>query len=161
MKKIIFTFINWYIKKYHSDEFVHIHKIKNEIQKRIKNAEDRLNEIRDKQEKDKLNALRLDFKIIEDGYLAEIDLMEKEFANVRKLRDANEKLYFINLARSKELATIAAKNKKIGEKITVDVGTSLGELDKIEIETNEIAKQILDNSGKDRQALKIENIKHE
>jgi hypothetical protein len=155
-KHYIFKFINWYIQTFESENFVHVSMIQAEMDKRIRNAEERLNKIRDKQECDKMNALRLDFKITEDGYLAEMESMEREMDNVQRMRDANEKLYFLNLARSKALATLAAKNRKIGEKITIDVGSSLGELDKLEIETNDVEKEISNNSGKDRQALRIE-----
>jgi hypothetical protein len=159
INKIIVKFINEYIQKYHSDKFIHIDKIQDEIELRIKNSEIRLNKIRDKQEEDKLRALELDFKIKEAGQNAELTRLEKIIDDVNRLRDFNEKLYYRNLSRAKELGIITSINENIGKEIIKDVGENLGKLEKISLDTNAVLKEIKDNVKEDSQALQIEESK--
>lgn len=150
------NFIDGYIQKNHSDQFIHKEMIQNEIEKRLKNHEERITKKLKGEEEDKLRAKDLKFAIIENGYIAEISRMEAMMEEVMKLKKENEELYYKNLSRAKELDVITSINASIGQKIIESTAENLGKLESISLDTSSVLKKIEDSREKDNKALMIE-----
>jgi hypothetical protein len=154
--KPVITFIDWYIRNYHSKDYIHKDMIKDEIKSKIEKAEERLNKKRDEQEKGKLDARDLDHKIIVDGFYAEMEVMEKEAQEVKALRSKLDNLYYVLKRRAKDISMVTAENKHEGTKIAENILESIGQLEKIEVKTLDIVKEFDSAERKDKEALMVE-----
>lgn len=153
MKKYLIKFLDWYIQKYHTHDFVHVSKIQDEIARRIKRATDRNNKRRDAQEERLINAERMKHKIVEDGYCAEIERMESEMKTNNEMRDQVERLYYTTMERARALVHATAEVKHEREEIVNDISKTMGKLDKLELNAKDIYDQIEDSKENDIRVL--------
>ena len=153
--KLIIHAVDWYVRTYHSNDYIHVSLIKDEIKRRIALMEDRLNEERDEQEDRKLNALAIQYKINEDGWVAEIECMEKKCAEARKIRKEVEDLRFETIRRIREMAIINARNRHEGTEIINSVGASVGRLEKVGRSISDLVKEVEDSEDKESEILQI------
>lgn len=156
LRNPVITFIDWYIKSYHSRDYVHRDMIRPEIAKHIKKAEDRVNSIRDNQEEIKMEALKLQFQIMEDGYIAEIETMEETVKDVMKMRDELVGLYYEVERRIKEVSMITAENRHHGMNIIEKVSEQLGNLEKIGYRSEKLDSIVQSSKKKDLRKLRVE-----
>jgi hypothetical protein len=154
-KKWVTHFIDWYIGEYHSTAFIHKDMIQNVMEARIKDAERILNNRRDMQEEDKLEALKLTFQITENGYLAELTRMEKTLKEVMELKRKVMRLYFEVKSRAKDMSIITNMNKESGQEIITNVSASLGKLETIDIETLKIVDEITKKEQEELSILQV------
>lgn len=147
--------MDWYIKKYHADSYIHVSNIVDEIGTRIKNVEDRINTIRDNDIEDALKTERTKHKIIEDGYIAEIMSMEKIVADARRMRSETEELHFKVVRRAKELVLLSSESKHERIEIVNDLSATIGKLDKQVIEAERVNKEIEDTKKEDEKILRL------
>jgi hypothetical protein len=155
IKNPVVTFVDWYVKSYHSRDYVHRDMIRPEISKHIKLAEERVNKIRDNQEEIKMEALRLQFQIMEDGYLAEIESMEATVEDVLSMRDELVKLYYEVEKRIEEVSMITAQNRHHGMNIIEKVSEQIGNLEKIGYRSEKLDKRVKGQKPKDMETLRI------
>jgi hypothetical protein len=151
----IATFIEWYIHENYSASFVHVDLIQPHMEKRLADMERILNAKRDKDEADKLEAQKLTFKIQESSWVAEITRLEKIVKDVSETKSKLIKLYFEVKARAKELSIITSQNQTTGQEIITNVNTSLGQLERIDLDIGNIVKEIMDKEGKELEILQI------
>jgi hypothetical protein len=147
--------IDIYIRKVHSTNYIHKDEVKAEIEERIRNVEDRTNAYRDQQESYKLQALVTKHTIREDGYLAEIKLLNSKVEETMRLRKEVEDLHFRVIRRARELALVTAENQHEGAQIINNVSQGLGRLDKITMANRELIEEINKSSDRDENALRI------
>lgn len=152
---LILRFVDWYIGKYYSNEYIHISLLKDEIKSRIEKAEKRVHEDRDEREQHKLNALIIQHKINESGWIAELETMEKIVIDARTLQKKVSGLYFETVQRIKELALIKAQTEHEGKEIINNVGASIGRLDKVTLAIGDLVKEIEKTKTNDIEALEI------
>jgi len=155
LKNPLRTFIDWYVRNYQAENYIHISMIRDEISKRIDGAVKYNNKIRDEQESIKIKALELQFKIQEEGWCAEIINMEKTVSEVELLRKKTMNVYLDTYRRAKELAMVTAENQHEGNKIIENVSASVGKLDIIGKNAADIVKEINDNKIKEQDALQM------
>jgi Ni,Fe-hydrogenase III component G len=155
--KVITKFVDWYIQKNYSDNFIHKDLIADEIEKRIRNAEDRINRKRDTQEENKIKAQQLRFDIEIMGYKAEIHRYEISQEEINKMRKDLINLYYRVKNRAKELSIITALSEDEGNKIISNIAASVGSLEKINLNIDSVIKEIADSEKKDNEILQIEN----
>lgn len=154
---IIRKFLDWYIYRYHSEEFIHKSLIADEIKERIDNAITRNNIERDTQLEEVVNTERTKFDIKEQGYIAEIKTMENIVLEAKKMRRNVEDLYFRVIERARQLSIIAAQNKHERTEIINDLSASMGKLDKTVLDIIDVEKDIEKNLKKDQEALEIDD----
>jgi len=144
----------------HSIDMNYIHKdmIQTEIEKRIEIAVKNLNSIRDQQEEEQLNSLKLQHKIIEDGFKAEIENYKKTVDDAMKMRKENERLYYTLLSRIKKLGSITMDNVQAGTSIVSNVGIALGQLNKVGLSIKDLEEEIEEQKEKDMKTLRIKQI---
>jgi hypothetical protein len=152
----IAMYVEYYIHKNHSAKFVHVDLIQPHLEKRLADMERILNAKRDKDEADKLEAQKLTFKIQESSWVAEINRLEKIVKDVSETKSKLIKLYFEVKARAKELSIITSQNQTTGKEIITNVNTSLGQLEKIDMNIGNIVAEIMDKEGKELEILQIE-----
>lgn len=153
LKKYIIKFLDWYIQKYHTHDFIHVSQIQEEIARRIKRSIERNNKRRDAQEERLLNAERMKHKIIEEGYVAEILCMESEKQQDDENRKMVEKLYYTTMERARALVHATAEVKHEREEIVNDISKTMGKLDKLELNAKDIYDQIEDSKENDIKVL--------
>lgn len=147
--------IDNYITKHHSKDYIHVNKIKDEIKKRIKTAVEKNNCSRNKTEDEKLEAQSIKFKIQESGWMAEIEHMEKIVRDALDMKDKVTKLYYSTYGKAKELALIAAENKHEGNTIIQNVAESIGKLDRIGANADDMVKEIENTQGRDENTMEV------
>lgn len=155
MKKIIIKFVDWFIRNYHADDYIHMSSIRAEIIRRIENAVVRTNIERDTELDEILKAERTKHRIECDGYLAEMAGMEKAVANAKKMRTDAETLYYRVVERARVLTLIAAENKHERAEIINDLGSSMGRLDKLVRDAEEVTSEIEKSKIKDTKLLRF------
>lgn len=106
------TFVDWYVNKYQAENYIHISRIQNEISKRIDNAVKRNDEVWCKKLEESELKLQREYKIIEDGYCAEIESMEKIVSDARELKKEVTELDFIVKRKAHELVLLTAEMKQ-------------------------------------------------
>ena len=153
--KLLYRAVDWYIIKYHSHDYIRRSLIQDEIARRIDAAVLQNNRMRDEQERSKLEAQKLKYEILENGWTAEIMNMEKIVADVLKMRDEVRDLHFRTFQRAKELAMVTAENKHEGTNIINSVAASVGKLDAIGSRAEDIVNEMEENRKKDEEALRI------
>ena len=151
----IIKFIDWYVKAYHSDEFIHVSQIKDTILERIDSAVSRNNRRRDRELYEALETERTKHRIVEDGYIAEIESLEKLIDESKNMRKEVEELYFKVVQRAQQIVMITAKNTQERKTIVNDLAATLGKLDKLSLETEELNKEIEKNKSSDQDRLRI------
>ena len=154
-KRLMIQFVDWYIRNWYSMDYIHRDMIRDEILKRVNDAVGKTHRERDEQESIKLKAMRDNFKIQEEGYIAEIMRLEKNDEYVHKMRKRVEELYFKVVRRTKELLVITAENWHEGEKIINDVSASIGRLDAIKSNTESLVSEIENAKRDDYVALAL------
>lgn len=154
-KKWFHTKIDNYIIKYHSEDFIRREMIRDEITKRIKEAVDFQDAIRDKQEESKLNAQKLSHDIERNGLLAQLDQKDAIIRDVYKFRDECMALMYRVESRAKEVALITAENKHEGNNIIEAVAKSIGKLDIIGSKAENVVEEIIKSKPNDIDALRI------
>lgn len=150
--------IDTYIIKHHAKNYIHKSKLKDEIKLRVDNAIKQNNKMRDDQEKEKLHSQETKFIIQEAGWISEIERMEKIVANTLKMKKRVTELYYETLARAKEVALITAENKHEGNDIIQKVAESIGKLDRIGANANDMVEQIEKKQFRDENIL-LEGLK--
>lgn len=155
IKKKTMQLMDWYIIRNYSEEYIHRDMIKDEIARRIESAEVRLNAIRDRQERERIQTEKTKFAIVEDGYVAEITRLEKIVEDVLTMRKELEDMHYRIVRRARELSLITAENKHEGNKIISNVSASIGKLDVIGRNTSELVKEIKESENEDNGALRL------
>jgi len=151
----IIKFIDWYVKTYHSDEFIHVSQIKDTILERIDSAVSRNNRRRDRELYEAIETERTKHRIVEDGYIAEIESLEKLIDESKNMRKEVEELYFKVVQRAQQIVMITAKNTQERKTIVNDLAATLGKLDKLALETEDLNKEIEKNKASDQDRLRI------
>lgn len=154
-KKWFHEKIDNYIIKYHSEDFIRRESIRDEISKRIKEAIDFQDAIRDKQEESKLAAQKLAHDIERDGLLAQLDQKDAIIRDVYKFRDECMALMYRVESRAKEVAMITAENKHEGNNIIEAVAKSIGKLDIIGTKAENVVEEITKSKPNDIDALRV------
>lgn len=149
----ILSFIDWYIRNYHSQDYIHRDMIKDEIFIKIQKKEKEIHEKRNEEEAEKQHALELEHQIRIDGLLAEIEVYKKESKEVAKEKKAVKNLYFELKRRAKELSLFTAENKHEGNNIIKNVASSIGQLDVIGTKTRDLVKEFDDNEERERAVI--------
>jgi len=152
-RKIAIRLIDWYVRSYYSNDYIHRDMIRDEITRRVTEAVNKTNAQRNEQETNKLNALKTIHRIEEDGYISEILRLEKRDNDVKRMRKKVEELYFKVVKRAKDLVVITTENWHEGEKIVTDVSASISRLDIIKTTTTDLVKEIEDSRDNDYKAL--------
>lgn len=154
-RRLLLELVDRYIIAHHSDRYIDRELIQPEITRRINEAVALNNMIRDDQEREKLEALRLEFEIKEKGWCSEIDVMHAEMKKVMKMREDVLALYYRVYQRAKELAMVTAENKHEGSAIINAVASSIGKLDSIGARSSDILREMDESRAKDMNALRI------
>ena len=158
IKRKFIELADWYVRKNYSYDFVHRDLIRSEMNMRIKNAVEETNKIRDEQEEEQIRALRIQHKISEDGYLAEIEHYKKIAKDAQKMRKEVETLYYKVIERIKTISVVTAENKHEGEAIINSVSSSIGRLDRINNNILDLVTDIEENKKHDLKVLKIKDL---
>jgi hypothetical protein len=146
---------DWYVKNYHSNDYIHISLIKDEIKRRIERAEAVMKDTCEEESARKLKALEIQHSINEAGWCAEIECLEKKMVDVMKMRDEVINLRLETVRRIKELALINANNQHVGREVLSSVGASMGSLGKVALSISDLAKEVEDSEEKEAAILQI------
>lgn len=157
-KKQIVKWLDKYIEKNYSDQYIHKSMIQSEISLRIKNAVNDVNKLRDDQEMEQLNTLRVQHHIVTSGLEAELENYKKIVLESQKMRADVEELYFSLVSRIKTVAIINAENKQEGLQIINSVSSSIGRLDKISNNIIDLIEKTEDSRQGDLEKLRIKQI---
>ena len=149
------NFMDWYIKKYHSDNYVHVSNIADAIEQRIESAIDRVNKLHDQDVKEKLKAAGREKQIEIEGYIAEIRSLERIVADAKRMRSEVEELYFKVKEYGKQLLFQSAESKQERLEICEVLSSTVGKLDKLNINAERINKEIEDNREHDETVLRL------
>lgn len=155
IRKWFYGKIDNYIMKHHTDQFIHKTKIKDEIKNRIDNAVAYNNKLRDRQEKENLDAQKIQYEIQEYGYIAEIERLEKTVEDILIMKKKVMDLYYTTYSRAKELALITAENQHESNTIMNNVGDSMRRLDRIGEKANAAVKEIENKKEDEEEILRI------
>lgn len=155
MRTPLRTFVDWYIAKYHAEDYIHTSQIQSEISRRIESAVARNNADRDRELDEALKTERMKHKIIEDGYCAEIVSMEKLVKDAKDLRADVESMYFKVVERAKQIMLISAETKHERTEIINDLSATMGKLDNLSKLAEDINKEIDNKKPEDEKLLRI------
>ena len=155
MKSPLRYTVDWYIRNYQADDYVHISQIKDEIERRIASAVDRTNAARDTELAEALNTERTKHRIECDGYLAEMCNMEKIVEDAKRIRADAEKMHYLVVERAKELVFVTAENKRDRTEIINTISASMGRLDKLVKAATDIDLEITTSERRDKELLRL------
>jgi len=148
-------FVDWYVRTYHSQDYIHIGLIKEEISRRI-DAEVFKTKIRCDEDKERaMNALNIQHKINEDGWIAEIENMEKQVRDAMVVLKNAEELRWEYIRRVRELAVINAKNQHGGKEMIEGVTVAMQQLEKVGLEICGLVENVEKEGKKETEMLRI------
>ena len=149
----VLTFVDWYVRNYHSSEYIHRDMIKDEIKERIVNAEKKVNQKRDEELERELDIRDKKHQIRIDGFLAEVERYKEEAREIRKLQKDLINLRALLESRAETLSIVIAQNKHEGKKIMNVAGEFIGQLDKIEYNINQLGQEFHKSENEESKIL--------
>jgi hypothetical protein len=155
IKKFFIKKIDNYIIKYHTGNYVHKNMLKEEISKHIKSAVFKNNQLRDEQEKEKLEAQKIKNDIELAGWLAELEHAEKIAKEMIEKNKRVTKLYYSTLETAKGIALIAAESKHETTKMMNNFAENIGTMEKISLNTENIVKGIETDQDKSEDIMGV------
>jgi hypothetical protein len=108
---------NNFIKKIFGSGYISRNAIANELVRARQSEANRINKIRDEQERQNIEMLRLEHDIECDGFRAEIRRLEAIISEGARRRAESERLYFKNQRYAKNNALITAEMERQGQSL--------------------------------------------
>jgi hypothetical protein len=138
----VLSFVDWYVRNYHSKDYIHRDMIKDEISKRLGQLEQRLMAAWQESEEALEHRLRLEFQIIEDGYVAEIQRLEARDKRRQKWLKNVTDLYYKEKGWAQRLAVVTAKHRHNGKELMSSIGEFMGDLECIGREACSVDEEV-------------------
>jgi hypothetical protein len=134
----IAKWVEAYIHKNHSDKFIHVDNLKDTITKHIAHRERQIIEQRDKEERLKLDAQFMNFSIMEAGWIAEIEGLEKDNKKLNETLKSWQQMYYAVQSEKKELCIITSRNEAIVKEVAENMTIPLGKLESVNRDLNDL-----------------------
>lgn len=152
MTRFLHKFLDSYIARYHSTEFIHKTQYGPEIEKAIKEENLRVNALRDIQEREKLENQAMDFFIRLERHKAENRHLRGEIKEFEKQKKEVKDLRHAWYSRSDKLQLMALKMKSEGEILHKNTNSFYGAITAI---YNEITANANDTEKADEKERKV------